>query len=109
MTSLPTGIEPERYIRAQAREIRKLKDKLNRFAKLVPGSQRIWQLDSIAMELEFDAEEYSETEAEKAALNDQALFMRRLQWDLHQLRNTVRGPRGGRMTDTETYYMRERP
>jgi hypothetical protein len=105
------GIDKDRLIRAQNRQLRKLEDKLNRFAKLVPGSQRIWYLDTIAMEMEYEANildtEHRDDEADGVRKN--ALFMRRMQWDLHQLRNTVRGPRGGRMEDIETYYMRERP
>lgn len=111
MTSLPTGIEPERYIRAQSRQLRKMQDQLNRFTKLVPGSQRIWELDRIAMEMEYEADqldiEHRSDEAE--GVRKDVLFVRRLQFDLHQLRDTVRGPRGGRMSEVENYYMRERP
>jgi len=110
MTSLPTGIEPERLIRAQNRQIRKKQDQLNRFTKLVPGSRRVWELDRIAMELEMEADDRETVglRIEAEGLREDVLFLRRLQFDLHQLRNTVRGPRGGRMSDVETYYMKER-
>jgi len=85
---------------------RKLKDKINRVTKLVPGLQRIHELDRIAMELELEADEHPEYED---ALRNDALFIRRLQWDLYQLRKEVRGTRGGRVAEAEEYFLRERP
>jgi hypothetical protein len=109
--------DKDRLIKALNRKLRKKQDQLNRFTKLVPGSHRIWKLDTIAMGIEMEADTKApggalssfEATANRTELEAEALFLRRLQWDLHQLRNVTRGPKGGRMSDVETYYMRERP
>jgi hypothetical protein len=80
---------------------RKLNDKLNRFRKLTPGRQRLYTLGRIAAVLEHEADEmlatspgdgsgYQPSETDYLALVEDALFLRRLEWDFEQLLDVVR-------------------
>jgi hypothetical protein len=91
----------ERTIAVLEKENRKLNDKLNRFRKLTPGRQRLYTLGRIAAVLEHEADAilktspgdgsgYQPSEADYLALVEDALFLRRLEWDFEQLLDVVR-------------------
>ena len=69
---------------------RKLQDKLNRIMRLLPGKQRIWELDRIAMELDMEADSIEDARMAPGLRND-ALYLRRLEWDLAEMRDELRG------------------
>lgn len=77
---------------------RKLQDQLNKVRKHLPAAQRIWNLDRIAMEMEAEAdtlEEAGDQNQDPDGLRADALYLRRLEYDLITLREaigqTVRG------------------
>lgn len=73
---------------------RKLQERINRIKNLTPGKARIWNLDRLAMELDLYAdwlEETGEHDSDPDGLRQDATFLRRLQHDLAQLREAVRG------------------
>ncbi len=108
-------MRPER----RTAEIRRI-ERLNRVRKLTPGRARTRELDRIALELEYEADtrerlhglgilgtwmdlawscgcEYLSGPCEAAAgLRLDALFLRRLAWDLGELRDAVRGETAAR-------------
>ena len=79
--------------RKLAKRMRRLVEQLNRIRNLTPGRRRIWELDEIAMVFEMEADAFeSEMDYELAAdYRAKALYLRRLEWDLSELRDAVRG------------------
>lgn len=73
----------QRDLRHEQRENRKLQSKINRYNKLIPGRSRVWELNRIAAELEAEG------------IADDALFIRRLEYDLVTLNDEKRAPKGG--------------
>ena len=69
---------------------RKLQYQLNRVMKLLPGKQRIWELGRFVMELEMAAED-TDDPALRDSLIEDALFLSRLEWDLAEMRDALRG------------------
>ncbi len=71
---------------------RKLRDALNRILKLVPSMHRLQVLDRIAMELDAEAEVMEKQAAGREptgipeGLRADALFLRRLEYDLTSMR-----------------------
>ncbi len=93
------------WSRTLERRNRKLQERLNRISNAMIGNARIWQLDRLAMECEVEADRLQDTECLAAvhkqvvALRADALFIRRLEWDLGTLHVAVKGDtnrRGGR-------------
>ena len=97
--------------RTLERRNRKLQERLNRISNAMIGNARIWQLDRFAMELEVEADLregripnlpsaiIGRTTERVKILRADALFLRRLEWDLGSLHVAVRGDtnrRGGR-------------
>lgn len=112
-----------RRLRAEQKKSLRLQQRLNEISNRMIGNERIWTLDRLAMELDLQADEAESTsrgnshmKGKKEAwmemarrLRADALFLRRLEWDLGELHTSVRGKtnrRGGRY---ETDYGRERP
>ena len=108
----------------------KLQQQLNRITNLMIGNERIWVLDRLAMELEVEADLLSEKPIGVATssagpgetvqmvtslpsligyerinqFKADALFLRRLEWDLGELHVAVKGDtarRGGRYDQSE--------
>ncbi len=83
--------------RKLAKRMRRLVEQLNRIRNLTPGRRRIWELDEIAMVLEMDADAFEVGEDGPANMElaadyrAKALYLRRLEWDLSELRDAVRG------------------
>ena len=103
------GLDWQRAYRAELKRATKLQERLNRIAKFTIGNARIWQLDRLAMECEVEADTYAEhideAKPEKVVIDREAqfradaLFIRRLEWDLGELHVAVKGDtnrRGGR-------------
>lgn len=69
---------------------RKLRDALNRITKLIPSVRRISELDRIAVELEAEADTINQlddaTRGDPFGLRADALFLRRLEYDLTSMR-----------------------
>jgi len=86
-----------RDLRHEQRLNRKLQSKINRYNKLIPGRSRVWELNRIAMELEAAARVvYPRMTTEDAeSMIDDALFIRRLEYDLVTLNDEKRAPKGG--------------
>ena len=84
---------------------RKMQETINRISNVMIGNHRIWNLERIAMEMEADADMYEERQDEGVdaeGLRRDALFLRRLEWDLGVLHEVVRGDtarRSGRYTE----------
>ena len=95
-------------VRNLEKQNRKLNDKLNRFRNLTPGRKRLYSLGRIAAAMEYEADELAldrervlARNVESAggvsqirniaiyALNADALYLHRLQWDFEQLREVV--------------------
>lgn len=81
-----------------AKAERKLTDRLNRIRKHLPSAERIWNLERIAVELEAEAEmmrKAGDPHQDPDGLEKDALFLRRMEYDLITLREaigeTVRG------------------
>ena len=80
-----------------------LQHSLNRISNIMIGNQRIWELDRLAMELGVEAALVTDDTRRDGLLED-ALFLRRLEWDLGELHVAVRGDtnrRGGRYDQAE--------
>lgn len=97
------------------KQARKLQDQLNRYNNIIPGTQRIWNLDRIAMELEAEAERLRDEgvpHSDPEGLERDALFIRRLEYDLITLREAmgreVRGTKN-RKYDPSQWPRGERP
>ena len=74
---------------------RRQRDNLNRIANLIPGSHRIWELSRIANELDAEADTLQRLEtpgADPDGLRNDALFLRRLEYDLVSMREAVGRP-----------------
>lgn len=82
---------------------RKQRDRLNYVAKHVPGRGRILELYRLAMELELMADDLDPT-VEETYTSD-ALYLRRLGYDLEALRTAVRGDLDGR--GNRRYHVKE--
>jgi len=87
------GLNWQRAYFAERKRANKLQERINRVAKLVPGNQRIWYFDKVAMSLSVDAELSREAGVMDVAadLEEQVLFVRRFAWDMGELRDVVRG------------------
>ena len=101
--------------RHQVKRNLKLQQQLNRINNLMIGNERIWVLDRLAMECEVEAhmidvgDIWSGRTSPDQARAD-ALFIRRLEWDLGELHVAVKGDtarRGGRYDQSE--WRGERP
>ncbi len=102
------GLDWQRAYRAELKRANKLQERLNRIAKFTIGNARIWQLDRLAMECEVEADtcavldetvEGKIVKDQEAQFRADALFIRRLEWDLGELHVAVKGDtnrRGGR-------------
>lgn len=90
LLSIIADLKAERnYYRKEAQ---KTQDRLNRVHKLLPGATRIWNLDRIAIELEAEAEclrEENVPYADPEGLERDALYLRRLEYDLISLREAL--------------------
>ena len=96
---------------ATKRELR-LQQRLNRIANLMIGNERIWMLDRLAMESDVAAElvDAGAIPGDAEQMRADAVFLRRLEWDLGELHVAVRGDtnrRGGRYDQSE--WRGERP
>ena len=69
---------------------RKLQDRINYISKRAPGKHRILELYRLAMELDLQVDDATETE-ERQNLVDDALYLRRMAHDLMELRGAIRG------------------
>ncbi len=76
-----------------SKQERRQQDALNRFRKLTIGQERIWRLQRIALMTEHDADDVDETGWDEALLRLDALFLRRLAWDLEAMHDAVHGRR----------------
>ena len=84
----------------------KLQQQLNRIKNLTIGNTRIWEFDRLAMELEIEAELLLEThdanddmKIRRIKLLADALFLRRVEFDLGEIHIAVHGDtnrRGGK-------------
>lgn len=96
-------------MRGLERRNRKLEERLNRISNAMIGNARIWQLDRLAMDCDvgaqeiedaFDATDMNPIRLEQVRLfRADALFLRRLEFDLGVLHVAVNGDtnrRGGR-------------
>ena len=72
---------------------RRQRDELNRYRKLTVGQERIWTLGRIAMMSEVDADNADGSGWDKNGLRADALFLRRLAWDLEAQHDAVHGRR----------------
>ncbi len=84
----------DRQVRYLTRRVNQLEQQLNRVGNLTPGRGRIFKLDHVAMLLEYDADtnESCGVDPESVATSrDLATFVRRLAWDLGEIRDAVRG------------------
>ena len=84
-------IEAGAFVQIESTKLeRKLRDALNRILKLVPSIQRLQVLDRIAMELDAEAEMFDQlaisTYGDPEGLRADALFLRRLEYDLTSMR-----------------------
>ncbi|KKM70954.1 hypothetical protein LCGC14_1435480 [marine sediment metagenome] len=130
-TNTPKRTETDQAVRVRTleRRNRKLQERLNRISNAMVGNQRIWQLDRLAMELEVGADLLEKVIADDLAMSGtkddgkmmssddrymayvrvemlraDALFIRRLEWDLGELHVAVRGDtnrRGGRYDQSQ--------
>jgi hypothetical protein len=85
------------------KENRQLDQRLRRINNLMIGNTRIKELDRIAMEMNIDADLTQDDEHATKLIKD-ALFIRRLEWDLGELHVAVKGDtarRGGRYDQAE--------
>lgn len=77
---------------------RRLQSQINRYNKLIPGSERVWNIERIAMELDAEADRLEEENvpySDPEGLRRDALYLRRLEYDLISLREAMgRAPRG---------------
>jgi len=85
---------------ASRKRERQLEQQLATIKNRMIGNERIWILDRLAMELDLDADTRTDlTDEQRDNLRKDALFIRRLEWDLGELHVAVRGDtarRGGR-------------
>ena len=72
---------------------RKLRDRVHRIAKLMPGRHRIYSLERITSFLEADIDLGSVEDTEGA--REDVLFLKRLAYDLHEIRNSIKGDMSG--------------
>ncbi len=115
---LMTAVDPDVRVRTLERQNRKLQERLNRISNAMIGNQRIWVLDRLAMECEVEADrmqkriealtimapEYAKLAHYIDGLRVDALYLRRLEWDLGELHVAVKGDtnrRGGRYDQAE--------
>jgi hypothetical protein len=105
------------------RKLRKTRDGYNFLVKRLPGKGRIYELDRLADELEMEADFRSEQviierddenkislemSVDTSRMRDDATFLRRLAYDLGEMRDFARGnPRKG--TEKWPFEMEERP
>jgi hypothetical protein len=112
-----------RALRSASKHNRKLRDRYNFLAKRLPGKGRIYELDRLADELEMEADFRSEQviierddenkislemSVDTSRMRDDATFLRRLAYDLAEMRDFARGnPRKG--TEKWPFEMERRP
>ena len=110
----PVAVEPAfdpPLVRKLVKGIQKLTERHNRIKNLVPGRRRIWELGDIAMLLMWEAEVLRRDKDMELAdeYEAKALYLRRLEYDLTELRDAVRGEHR-RMSRTDPRHWRgERP
>ena len=86
---------------------RKLTDRLNRYRNVMPGRKRLITLGRIAAMMEYEADQIMQTSPgdgsgdqptyqDYQALIEDALFLRRLEWDFEQLVDVVWEPKQAR-------------
>ena len=105
-TDRPGFYEVKRENRSLIKQNRKLQERLNRIDNVMIGNARIWALDRIAMEIEVEGQlvhdeenlgEYGQGPRRDLAIDrytqyvKDALFIRRLEWDLGELHKAVKG------------------
>lgn len=74
------------------KEARKLQDKLNRYNKLIPGTDRLYNADRIIMEMHAEADRLREEAvygSDPDGLDRDALWLERLIYDLVTLREAM--------------------
>ncbi len=81
---------------------------VNRIRKLTPGRHRIWELDNVAMDLEITAD-LEVDGVYRSKLEKWSLLLRRLEFDLSALRDTVRGAGNGGGRLDPNHWKGERP
>ena len=69
---------------------RKQRDQLNRIHKLIPGTQRLFELENIVARLQadFDTIDFPNQDSAESYKADM-LFLSRLAWDLTEMRHTI--------------------
>jgi hypothetical protein len=99
--------EQERTIANLEKQNRKLNDRLNRYRNVMPGRKRLITLGRIAAIMEYEADQIMQTSPgdgsgdqptyqDYQALVEDALFLRRLEWDFEQLIDVVWEPKQDR-------------
>ena len=70
---------------------RKQRDELNRISKLVPGLKRVYDLENLIERFAADRDliEYDGGEEALDSFDADVLFLRRLAWDLHEMRKVL--------------------
>lgn len=69
---------------------RQQRDQINRINKLVPGLQRVYELENIVIRLEADAETIDFPDDDTAdSYRADILFLNRLAWDLMEMRHAL--------------------
>lgn len=83
--------EAKREAKVIRKKWQKAQERLNRIDKLTPGLQRLHNLDRIAMELDFEADNLETVEeGDPEGLRRDALYLRRFEWDMYRLNETVK-------------------
>lgn len=80
------------------KQARKLREQINRYRKHTPGASRVWNIDRLAIEMEAEADRLRAEgvpHSDPEGLEADALYLRRLGYDLITLYEVVKGaPRG---------------
>lgn len=106
------------YVKHLERVNRKLTERLNRIRNLTPGRRRVWALDEVAMLMQMDADEmHGRAEVddidglaqEADRCEGYALYLRRLEHDLSELRDAVRGEKRRMSRNDPRHWKGERP
>jgi hypothetical protein len=84
-----------RYVEIESTKLeRKQRDELNRISKLVPGLKRVYDLENVVARMEADLDYLAEagyftTDEARAEAWMDVLFLKRLAWDLHEMRKAL--------------------
>ena len=97
----------EFLVKKAKKEQSKLQERINRINKLTPGLQRLYNLDRIIMELKMEADNLEDGDG----LRKDALYLERLEWDLHRLNEAVKDrlARNGGTPSDPGHWRGERP